>query len=337
MMLEAHVGVKPGKPALLLLASAAVLVGTFGLAWVQIRATRALGEEVAVEGTPLIVRAPEGWVRGSDPGLFGKLVQKQVWGTRIWAAERTVEFRYNEYFKQFVRMFQAVAVQPPTRGDIGDFPGVQCIVNRLSSQSPGQSIHRWAPTPDGALLGVSYTPLAEISHGDVYLLEEICRSVQVKHDSSPSTSPRNLPARCGLSFELSPEWELLGPNAEERPGFWILKRDDGRPRWAMGVYRGYLGRTQDPMDLLVSEARQLWPAFERPGGRRRDDGVFVGLAVGPGDRVDGNVAASVWLVAKTTVEAAVVYVLVDPRYTDEANRTAYKITEEMTFNTSYPG
>ena len=155
-MFEVHAGSKPGRPTVLLLLATGVLVGALGLAWAQVQRTRALDVAIALEGTPLMVRAPKGWVRDpKNPRLFGKLIHKKsIWGGEIWAAERTVEFHYNDFFRQFVRMFQVAAAYPAEPARLGAWDGVQYVVDRNTPRMPGQAALRWVTTPEGGQIGV---------------------------------------------------------------------------------------------------------------------------------------------------------------------------------------
>ena len=334
-MFEVHTGSKPGRPTVLLLLAAGVLVVALGLAWVQVQSTRALGEAVSLEGTPLLVRAPEGWVRDAkNPRLFGKPIRKIIWGREISAAERTVEFHYNDFSGQFMRMFKVAAAYPAQPAQIGEWDGVQYVVERNSPRMPGQKVLRWATIPGGGQIGVEYTPLAELSHGDLYLLDEICRAVRVEGAGS-APAPATLPARAGVSFPIAAGWEILGPDVAYGPGFWVQKVEGDRPVWAIGVFRRSLGRA-DSESFLRLEARRLgWVG--QPQGGYREDGALVGVLRHPAPERSGSVVAALWVVTKSSTRAAVIYVLAVPAYAERADDAAEELAGTLEFISDFSG
>ncbi len=327
-MFDVHTGSKPGRPTVLLLLAGGVLVVALGLAWAQVWSARALGEAVALEGTPLVVRTPKGWVRDVDnPRLFGKLIHKEVWGREMWAAERTVEFHYNQFSKQFLRLFQVASAYPSQPARIGEWEGVQYVVDRNTPRMPGQMAFRWVTTPGGSQIGVEYTPLAELSHGDLYLLDEICQAVQMD-DTDSRPTPGELLARAGMSFPVDEGWEILGPDDQEGPGFWVQEVEDHRPVWAIGVFRR-VGAI-DPVRLLRLEARQLRLGASPQGGSR-EDGTFVGVVRQPDALRGGSAVAALWVVSQPPKETAVLYVLAGPGYAGRADGAAEQLVATMEF------
>ena len=336
-MFDVHTGSKPGRPTVLLLLAGGVLVVALGLAWAQVRSARALGEAVALEGTPLVVRTPKGWVRDVDnPRLFGKLIHKEVWGREVWAAERTVEFHYNDFFRQFTRMFQVAAAYPAELARIGEWDGVQYVVARNTRGLPGQMAFRWVTTPGGSQIGVEYTPLAELSHGDLYLLDEICQAVRLDAPE-PGRTAQALLARAGVSFPIGADWEILGPDDQRGPGLWVQSVEGNRPVWALGVHRRYLGRQRKPAELLEAEARTLRVVFEGPREQHREDGAYVGVLLNPDVLRQGSVVASLWVVAKSSTEAAVIHVLAEPPHAMRANEAAAELAGTLEFVAGFPG
>jgi hypothetical protein len=252
----------------------------------------------------------------------------------MWAAERSVEFHYNDFSGQYVRMFQAAATHPAESAQIGGWDGVQYVVERNSPRMPGQTVFRWATTPGGGQIGVEYTPLAEVSHGDLYLLDEICRAVWVDEAGSAST-PSTLLAHAGVSVLLPDGWEILGPDHQEGPGFWVQEAAGGRPTWAIGVFRRTLGQA-DSERFLQLEARRLgWVG--QPQGGYREDGTLVGVLRHPAPERSGSVIASLWVVTKSPVRAAVMYVLAVPACAERADDAAAELAQELEFVADLPG
>ncbi|MFQ5807171.1 MAG: hypothetical protein ACE5I3_12050 [Phycisphaerae bacterium] len=335
-MFEVYTGVKAGRPTVLLLLTAGVLVATLALAWTQVRGTRALGDEVRIKGTPLTVRPPKGWVQSStDPGVFGKPVRKRVWGREVWAAERKLEFHYNDYFVQFTRLFQAAAANVSRPAQIGGWDGVQFLLERRGSRSGDQTIYRAVSTPWGGQISVEYTPLAEVSHGDLELLDVVCEAVQLS-GSNLRSDPQETLAYAGVRFPIAPGWEVLGPQDGRGPGLWMQRVEADRPVWALAVFRRYLRRGSQPIDLLLAESRQLLPRLSRPQEARRDDGTYLAVTHNRDLARTGSVVVSVWVVAKSRVEVAVIYVLADPRYARTADDAAVELAGTIEFVSEFP-
>jgi hypothetical protein len=335
-MFEVHTGSKPGRPTVLLLLAAGALIATLALAWVQVQRTRVLAEPVSLAGTPLIVRAPQGWVRDpGNPRLFHKLIRKEVWGRERWAAERTLEFHYNDFSAQFMRMFRVAATYTGEPARIGEWEGVQYVVERNSPRIPGQIALRWVTTPAGAQIAVVYTPLAEISHGDLYLLDEVCAAVRLAEAASGAPSP-SLAARAGLRLPEAAGWEVLGPDDEGGPGLWVQGVEEQRPVWAIGVFRRSLARWAGPEEWFLYEARQLHLAGAPRAGRRAD-GTFVGVLRHPAPEREVPPVVSLWAVAASSTRAAVLYVLAAPAHVEQADAAAQQLVGSLEFVSDFPG
>lgn len=91
-MVDVYTGAKPGRPALLLVMSAAILAGTLGLAWWHVSAARALAPDVRVGDTPLLVRPPRGWLHHpKEPGTFILPVRRSIRGREQQLIERRLK------------------------------------------------------------------------------------------------------------------------------------------------------------------------------------------------------------------------------------------------------
>lgn len=190
-MFEVYTATRAGRPRVLLLLAAGALVVVLGLAWIQVRGSRALGDEVRIAGTPLLVHPPKGWVQSPrDPGVFIRPVQREIWGRKVWAAERSIEFYYRRWPARQpllallklsnYRDVVAAAYQPEPAG-IGGFEGVQVHRRRYRRigrrQEPFDSVYRLVCTPRGDQISVEYTPLGELSAGDMELFDAVCQAV----------------------------------------------------------------------------------------------------------------------------------------------------------------
>jgi hypothetical protein len=335
-MFEVYTGTKVGRPTVLLLLTAAALLGALGLAWTQVRGALALGEETAIAGTPLTVRPPEGWRQDPrNPRVFGKWVRKRVWGREVWAAERKLDFRCNDYFAQLARLFQAAAASPGQPARIGGFDGVQFLLGRPGLQPGDQTVYRWASTSGGDQVSIEYTPLAEVSHGDLDLMDAICEAVQLR-DSNVPRPPQRILDNVGISFPRAPDWQVVGAENQNGPGLWVQSVVEDRPVWAMAVFRRGLPRENRPADLLWAESRQLFRSPLRPQQARRDDGTYVAVMQNPASARTGSVVVSVWVVARSPLEAAVIYVLADPLHAEAANSAARELAGTIEFTAEYP-
>ncbi len=335
-MFKVYTGTKAGRPTVLLLLTAVTLLGALGLAWTQVRGALALADEVAIAGTPLTVRPPKGWVQDPrNPYVFGKWVRKRVWGREVWAAERKLEFGCNDHFAQLTRLFQAAAASPGQPARVGGFDGVQFLLEWRGLQSTGQTIYRWASIPRGDQISIEYTPLAEVSHGDLDLLDAVCEAVRLRGPDAPRPPQQTL-AHVGVSFPIAADWQVIGPDHRNGPGLWVQELEGNRPVWAVGVYRRHLRRGSEPGELLVAESRQLPSRFSRPQRAFRDDGTYVAVTRNLGPARAGNVIASMWVVAKSAVETAIIYVLADPRHAEAANSTATELAGTIQFVAEYP-
>ena len=340
-MAEVYTGSKPGRPNILLLLTAGALVGALGLAWVQVQGTRALGDPVAIADTPLIVRPPLGWVMSDNPRLFGKPIRKQIWGREIWTAERAVEFHYNDYFTQYTLMFRLAAARTGLPARIAEWNGIQYVANRQvvdhgGRRIVGQKVHRWVSTPRGEQIGVEYTPLAELSHGDLYLLDEICEDIRLD-ETRPKFTPQELLEGAGFSATVSDDWNVMGPDDLGGPGVWFQQSGDDQPLWAIGVFRRHLRSNHNPLEWLIAEAQQTGVGFDHPREQSRQDGVYVGVLFSADATHNASVIASLWIVAQSPNEVAIMYVLTDPVNLSEANQAASELAATLEFVAPYPG
>lgn len=335
-MFEVHTGTKPGRPAVLALLSAGALVGTLGLAWTQVRGSLALGDEIQIDGTPLIVRSPRGWTQdGRNPRVFGKLVRKRVWRREVWAAERTLEFYYNDFLFQYTQMFQAAPMQATQPGRVGPWDGMQYQWRERSRTGEVHKLYRVVSTPEHAQIGVEYTPLGEVSHGDLQLMDVVCDAVRLD-ESGRGIAPEELLGYVGVDFPLAAGCEVVGPDNLDGPTVWVQKIEGGRPVWALGVVRRYV-REETERLLLITEAKQYMPRLAEERVFKRDDGTEIRVIPNPDALRGGSVFVSLWLVRQSAGESALIYTLADPRRADEALEAAAELAERLRFVSRYPG
>lgn len=350
-MFEVYTGTKAGRPTVLLLLTAGVLVGALGLAWTQVHGTRALGDPVGIEGTPLIVRPPKGWAQHPDyPGLFVRKVRSERWGRRHEPIERKIEFRYQRW-----RVFQPLPyllrlsnyrdiadAYEPEAAQIGGLAGVQVRRERrfewLGRLQFGESIYRLASTARGDQISVEYTPLGGLSPGDLELFEAVCRAV-VLDDPAVEVDPEEALVRAGVQFPVAENWKIVGPDFPEIAGLYVQNHEGGIPVWALGVFRTWLAAGRRPADLLTSFAELYPPPFSPPAQPRqwsRPDGVTVAAIQRPPFEEGRGQVASAWVVAKSPSEVVLIFALGDGRGGPLADQAAAQLVKEIEFLTSYP-
>lgn len=271
-MFEVYTGHKPGRPLLLLIVSVAALTGTLGAAWLQVQNRRALGPEVRIDGTPLIVRAPRGWVRErDDPSSFVLPAQYTAWGRELLVAKRELRFRYNR-LAAFRSPAYGIAAQIGGRLDpnrltparIGPFDGLQYVLpgqQRRNARLSGDVIIRCACSPRGDQITVLYLPLTELTHADLGLLDDVCAAVRL---DDPAIRPRAADAlhQAGLAFSLPSSWTVSGPDVPDVAGLHLGGAVDGEPAWALDVLRTVLAYSRTPRELLLDFALTEWNLAE---------------------------------------------------------------------------
>ncbi len=188
-MLEVHVGARPGRPVLLTVLTAALLILSLGAAWLQVRSTRTLGPASRVGDSPLLVRPPVGWrADPRDPSLFILWLNEGVRGADV--PKRSVRFGYDpnprsanlrSYLRRLMRGETPGSTRP---AQIGGFDGLQISRERMLTfrrrAYQVQTIVRIAMTPTGEMLFVEYTPFSTFTPADAELLDSICAAVRVE-------------------------------------------------------------------------------------------------------------------------------------------------------------
>jgi hypothetical protein len=338
-MIEVYSGTRPGRPGRLTLVSAATLCLMLALAWTQVRSTRALGDEVRLPGTPLVVRPPRNWVH--DPDSPGRFLPR----TRLIGADRgedPLEHRIAVGYERrptftpladLIRLYdwQDVAASdrvPPTATTIGGFPGVQAIRARTFRYRGRMYVHqtvlRVVSLPRGDVVRVEYWPLGELSEGDFELLDGVCQAIRLE-DPAYQQPPEALLTQAGVRFEIPPGWRLCGPDFEPVAGLYLQDTGTGFPRWALGVFRTWLAPNRSPRDLLTDFAEQVWllaRASVEVHEYTRIDGVRVATLRHPEFGGPVTMYPAVRLVASSPEEAVLLVAISDGAEAREADRAA---------------
>jgi hypothetical protein len=336
----------------LLLLTAGSLVGALGLAWVQVRGSRALGDEVRIEGTPLIVRPPAGWVAGRDHrGVFVKTIEIGYRGRQHEAIERSIKFEYRRWdvfqplpdLLRLANWLDDKQAYEPVPAQIGGLNGVQVRRSRVfrwrGRQERGETIYRLVSTARGDQISVEYTPLGEVSPGDMELFDAVCRAVKLT-DPAVSVQAEAALAHAGVRFSPTENWTILNPDYPEIPGLYIQNHDANRiPVWGLAVFRTWLAPGRNPLDLLTSFAELEWPPEAIPDASQqwtRSDGAIVATLGHGAMRPRGGHVASAWVVSKSPAEAVLIFALADSQAAPAADQAAGMVAEEIEFLTSYP-
>jgi len=344
-MFEVHLGSKPGQPRLLLVCAAAVLVGTLGLAWWQAYDKRALGGEVRIEGTPLVVQPPRGWRQDPrDPGLFALPVGREGTGRGEVTLERYVSFQYGrdatfvppeEILKRRNLQEWAKSTAPePAR--VGPLAGIQVrrIVRHLAFGRVylQEQVLRVACSPRGDIIMVECVPLTGLTAAQLELLDDMCAAIRLE-DPAFTAKPAELLRHAGIEVPEDESWKVFGPDFPEVPGFYVQSCVDGMPAWSLGVFRTWLAGGQTPPDLLVNFGSYYWglaPRDAHVAESQRQDGARIAAMRHPAFGRSDHRVASVWLVAESAERAALIFVFSGAGFAEAADEAARKLAQALT-------
>jgi len=263
-MLEVHLGSKPGRPTLLLILCAAALLGSLGLAYLQVSDARALGPAQRIAGTPLVVRPPRGWAPSAEsPRVFipspeaGEGATSSPFGWQVrFGYERHEAFVSPQRIVE--RFVQGSPIRPAT---LGGMPAVEVRGSRLvrfgKTMYRRETALRVASSMRGDVVLVEYWPPARFTAADGELLDEICGAVRF-NDARATMPDADAASRAGVAFPLAKEWTLLSASHEQTPGCYVLASVDGSAMWGLGIFRTWLANGRTPTDLLYDCAQRMW-------------------------------------------------------------------------------
>ena len=345
-MMDVFTGSKPGRPTALLTVSALVLAGTLGLAWLQVRKSRALGLEQQVPGTPLFVRPPLGWIADQDaPGSFVRPVRQSIRGQERWVADRRIRFSFERLQAFQPPLAQLTAMLPsqeitPEPARIGPFPAVQIrrVIWRtwMRHRIGIEWIQRIAVLPTGHVINVEYIPMKDLTGADLDFLDRVCDTVRLD-DPTLNATPAQALQRAGVEFRLEDDWQVGLPQLPEVPGFYVAGADQGFPAWSIGVFRTWLANGRTAQDLLYDFAASTWLlSGEQVKVRQwqRDDGVAVASVQHPDPEHNRQSIASVYIVTKAASETLMLFVYTDMQYLAAAREVADSIASQVDIGSS---
>jgi hypothetical protein len=343
-MFEVHLGSKPGRPRLLLVCAAVVLLGTLGLAWWQAQDRRALGDEVRIEGTPLVVRPPRGWRQDPrNPGVFALPTRRERTGRAEVTLERYVWFQYvrNDTFVPPEEILKWRNLQEwakstaPEPARVGPLAGIQ--VRRIVRQSAfgraylQEQVLRVACSPRGDVIMVEYVPLTGLTAAQIGLLDDMCAAIRLE-DPAFTTKAAELLRYAGIEVPEDESWKVFGPDFPEVPGFYVQSLVDGMPTWSLGVFRTWLAKERTPSDLLVNLGSYYWglaPEDAHVAKSQRADGAVIATIRHPVFGRSDHRVASAWLVAESAERAALTLVFSGAGSAEAGDEAARRLAQAM--------
>jgi len=327
-------GSSAARPALLLYLCAGALAAALGVASLQVRSARSLDTPRRLAGTPLLVRAPRGWIE-PRPGVFvpkpaaGRAEQQPV--KLAWRLEFYYERR--EAFLAPAHLLKDSAAAIPTR--IGGLAGLE--VHRREPVRTGgwlamrETIVRLACSPRGDVIMVEYWPPAGFTQSDAMLLDAICDAVRIEGlDTAAGAEPAL--QRAGLRFAVAEAWRVYPTSPELRPGLYVLSSIRGIPLWSLGVFRTWLAPGRTPRELLSSFAVRAWdlglrglPIVEWSPRA----GVQCAEVRHPSFAADEIAIPAAWVVASAPDQAAMLFVYAAPRDAAAAAEAARTLADTV--------
>lgn len=339
-MIEVPSGVQFGQRLRRLVLSAAVVAASLGAAWVQVRARHSLGDEQAIDGTPLAVRPPAKWSAVRDqPGLFVLQVRRESAGRQRWEMDRKIQISFQP----------GVAFEPlagwlaanipggftPEPARIGPLAAVQ-IRQRLERRwgrqvLVGESVLRVTCLPGGGVISVAYMPMTDLTLADLTLLDRVCDSIRL---TDPKLTPTagQAQARAGVQFPESADWRFGLPELDDVAGLFVGGTAEGFPAWSVGVFRTWLAAGRTPRDVLLDFAGTMWLLAEneleiRAG--RRADGADAASVTHPQPARNRHPVAAAHVVARSPSEVVLLLVYTNATHLTAAAAAAQQIADRI--------
>lgn len=339
--MEVYTGAKPGRPAVAAMTCGVALLAALGLAWVQIRQARGLGDEIRIAETPLVVRIPQNWAAApGEPGVFELRGRERnargrpaVHRRIVIRYERLATFRAPHELAAELYRVRPEAVSPSSVG-IGPLPAIDVRVRerfeRFGALFERYRLSRLACSPRGDLILIEYHPLTELTLADIQLLDDISASVRID-DPAFSKSPESALAAAGLSLPADTEWRVYGPDFDGVPGVFLAKRGDDALRWTIGVHRTWLAPQRDSAALLRDFAATHWELDGEPPHMEQSTtgGRTMAAVRHPRFGIDAPPNPSAWLVATDAGEAAMLLVFAERAAATAADGAAAQLAASM--------
>lgn len=351
MLVEVHTGTRPGRPVVLLIVAVLALVGSLGVAFMQVRGKRALGPEARVGDTPLFVRPPARWTASKERvGEYYLSLHADDELSHGATIERRVRFTYNRRPsfippEQIIQAMDRSWREPgrsfdPTPAMIAGLPAVE--VRRLK-RTPFrgevqlvETVLRVACSPLGDEISVEYTPYVKFTSGDLDLMDELCSVARLETGRAPIPAADAL-KRVGIKLQLPGDTIVTGSEFADAGGIYVVGETKGLPRYAIGVFRTWLPNGRRPIQLVREFAAERWRSA--PSGlpvqeSRRPDGASIAWIRNAGPRSVPDDVCSVGVVSGDTDQAALVMAFSDSASADEADAAARALAEQLEFGES---
>ncbi len=336
-MHEVFVGVRAGNSQRLLIATAALLLGTLGLAWTQSRLARALGPEQQVGQLPIWVRLPAGWQRDADdPQAFVLPIHKEGGLTPFSDRHLDIQFQKAAHFESPEELAERLRLlsREITPAMIGRFPAFECIQRldplRSRLRLPRERLTRVTSFPNGYRLVLNYDALLNLTPADLEQFDDICRSLRLAEPAV--TEPlESWSERAALRLPELPGTWSAGPDLSETPAVFVGGLDRGVPVWAVGAFRTFLTGGRQLADLLADYAAAKWLVWDIDAQVQREtgaDGREIAWFLAPPQRL-GSGTAGVGAVRLAADAAAIILVYADGDQRAAAFYAARKIAAEL--------
>jgi hypothetical protein len=336
MVMEVYTGARPGRPRIIFLLAAGLLVGMLALAWAQVRGTRALGPEQRVGQLPLYVRLPLKWRGVPDhPQTYELAVEGR--------GQRRIEFGYRRApaYQSVLSVLRLLrlgesALAPEVRpARIGRYDGVEVHYMEVRRQwrryvKERERLVRFATLPNGQLLYAIYEPLVDLRPADEEIFDDVCRTIRTDDPLLSGTADAHL-SRAGLKLPLEPDWLVVGPDYDV-PGVYLGGTEDHLPAWALGIFRTWLSAGRTPRDLLADFAAEYWRQWDPPPEIQsvpRPDGVTLLTMRNPHFGRTEEPIQAVWIASRAPDLTALIYVQAGAANAELADGVARRIALDL--------
>ncbi|MGE3180511.1 MAG: hypothetical protein AB7N71_02695 [Phycisphaerae bacterium] len=268
-MFEVHTGARPGRPIILLLTAAIVLMITLGVARLQVAAKSALGVAVRLQDSPFMVRPPKGWSESKEqPGRFYHSSEGRGLFSE-WQDQRAVEFHYVMMYPGVTARDAAAFlvenvsehVENARPASIGPWPGIE--FQRSGAIVQGNQaiarieICRVAVSPRGDALIAQYRTFGTPTLGDLTRFDDICDAVTLSSDANVDVAQDDTVASCGIRLKTLPAWTFFRPALAATPGFFASRADDAAPI-TLEIIRTWQSQQRPPRALALDLAAERW-------------------------------------------------------------------------------
>ncbi|MCH7870144.1 MAG: hypothetical protein IID33_00430 [Planctomycetes bacterium] len=354
-MFEVYSGHTPGRRNLAAILSGAVLVAVLGVAWLQGRSHRILGDPVAITGTNLTIRLPKGWVEDSDsPGTFlfpnetdsnggGRSIGRWM---RISAGrERVFESPYptqslQRGFAEERRLRRGSVTRIKPIAGLHAVEQIWDTTRRFLVRGRRREfaltiIVRQAASLRGDFIHLEYETLSALSAGDRLLLDAICSGIR-RQPAEPQVDPAHATSRIGVEFELEPDWTVAHPAPPQLAGLYLGPPLDSDEFWSVAVFRTRFA-TQNLQRTLVRFAGRRgirlaasdFLQFTEPV--QTDGNQVVGVYYRGNNRNRQIPIGSLWIVSASETETVLIVSLARGSNVEAAERAAKRIAETIRF------